>query len=47
MGKIQMQFESKVGQMENVSFSITNTDNNGMDFNISPIKYAQNPQLMI
>ncbi|EGR33264.1 hypothetical protein IMG5_057290 [Ichthyophthirius multifiliis] len=47
MGKIAMQFESKIGKMENVTFSITNNESNGMEFNISPIKYDENPQIMM
>jgi hypothetical protein len=42
MGKVAMLFESKIGRIENLAFSITNTDNNGMDFNISPVKYDDN-----
>ncbi|KAL4505321.1 hypothetical protein ABPG72_002383 [Tetrahymena utriculariae] len=47
MGKIAMQFESKIGKMENVSFVIVNQEQNGLDFNISPIKYDEHPQIMM
>jgi len=29
--------------MENVSFMVSNATNNGLDFNISPVKYDVHP----
>ena len=43
--RIAMQFESKKGTMSNVSLMVGNA--NGMLFNISPVKYAEHPQIMI
>jgi len=43
--RIAMQFESKKGAMSNVSLMIGNA--NGMLFNISPVKYAEHPQIMV
>ena len=37
-----MQFESKIGKMENVSLMVGNA--NGLIFNIAPMKYADHPQ---
>lgn len=43
--RIAMQFESKKGAVSNVSLLVGNA--NGMLFNISPVKYAEHPQIMI
>ena len=43
--RIAMQFESKKGALSNVSVMIGNA--NGTLFNISPVKYAEHPQIMI
>ncbi len=39
LGRITFRFESKIGKMDNISFMVSNSSNNGMDFNISPVKY--------
>ena len=39
-----MQFESSVGKMEDVSFTIPDAkEKNGLNFVISTIKYAEHP----